>query len=60
MLDQPSSFCDVITGWVHGGRAVDDMFLDVCVLNTRHLTTCPTTFYNEVEIDEWTVRWVKN
>jgi len=30
MPDQPDSLCDVMTGWVEEGRAVDVVYLNFC------------------------------
>jgi len=54
------AFCDVITGWVDGERAVDVVYLDFSTAFDTVSHTILIMKMRKCGIDEWTVNLIKN
>ena len=54
------AFCEVINGWVDGGRAVDVVYLDFSKAFDTVSHTILIMKMRKCGIDEWTVNWIKN
>ena len=55
-----TTFCDVITSWVDGGRAVDAVCLDFSKAFDTVFHTILVLKLRTVGIDEWMVKWIDN
>ena len=59
-LTNLTTFCDVITSWVDGGRAVDAVCLDFSKAFDTVFHTILVLKLRTVGIDEWMVKWIDN
>lgn len=60
LLDQSDAFYDGTAGWVDERRAVGGVYLDFSKVFDTVSHNIPMDKLRKCELDEWTVRWVKN
>ena len=54
------AFCDVIIGWVDGGRAMDVVYLGFSKAFDTISHSIPMMKLRKSGMNEWTVRWTEN